>query len=123
MRLYSAAASRQTEDERERAIKDLDGELHAWWGEWSQVFSDPRSNSAVDTFEHIELQFSYHNSMTLVHRMARPGMPSYGWSDGLCLENSRAAIRMVNAVVAEGSEVASSGMLLWCDSTPPSLAH
>ncbi|KAF8251343.1 hypothetical protein K440DRAFT_614442 [Wilcoxina mikolae CBS 423.85] len=112
MRLYSASASRQTEEERERAIKDLDSSLRVWWSEWSQIFSDPR-NSAVDSFEHIELRFSYHNSMTLVHRMARPGMPSYGWSDEQCLENSRAAIRMINGVVAEGSEVASSGMLLW----------
>jgi len=122
MRLYSASASRQTEEERERAIKDLDAGLRVWWSEWSQIFSEPR-NSVADSFEHIELRFSYHNSMTLVHRMARPGMPSYGWSDEQCLENSRAAIRMINGVVAEGSEVASSGMLLWYFSLSPRHPH
>ncbi|CCX32977.1 Similar to Uncharacterized transcriptional regulatory protein C11D3.07c; acc. no. Q10086 [Pyronema omphalodes CBS 100304] len=112
VRLYSAAATRHTEEEREAAIKDLDTELRIWWKEWAQIFVTGR-NAGFDSFEYIELQFSYHNSMTLVHRMARPGMPSYGWSDEMCLENSRAAIRMINGVVAEGSEVASSGMLLW----------
>jgi hypothetical protein len=112
VRLYSASAARHSEDDRERAIKELDAELRDWWDEWSQIFT-VHTRKVVDSFEHIELQFSYHSSMTLVHRMARPGMPSYGWSDEQCLENARSAIRMINGVVAENSEMASSGMLLW----------
>jgi hypothetical protein len=114
VRLYSASATRHSEDERERAIKDLDAELRAWWDEWSQMFTaQKRDHRVVDFFEHVELQFSYHSSMTLVHRMSRPGMPSYGWSDEQCLENARSAIRIINDVVVENPEVASSGMLLW----------
>jgi hypothetical protein len=115
VRLYSASAARHSEDERERAIKELDAELRAWWDEWSQMFTEhtPHPRRVIDSFEHVELQFSYHSSMTLVHRMARPGMPCYGWSDEQCLENARSAIRIINEVAAESPEMAASGMLLW----------
>lgn len=68
VRLYSASAARHSVDDRERAIRELDAELRNWWDEWSQIFSADK-REYMDSFEHIELQFSYHSSMTLVHRM------------------------------------------------------
>jgi hypothetical protein len=114
VRLYSASAAKQNEDEREDAIKHLDVELRGWWNKWSSIFvSQNPGGSTIESFERIELQFSYHSSMALVHRMARPDMASYAWSDNLCLENARASIRMINTVVAQNEEIATGGMLLW----------
>jgi len=113
VRLYSASAARHSEEERERAIKELDADLREWWDEWSKIFT-VQNRKMIDSFEHIELQFSFYSSVTLVHRMARPGMPSYGWSDEQCLASARHAIQMIINIVADNPDMAQCGMLLWC---------
>lgn len=67
VRLYSASALRHSADELEQAVKELDAELRDWWDEWSNIFKLEKDHP--NSFEDIELQFSFFSSMTLVHRM------------------------------------------------------
>ncbi|TGZ79973.1 hypothetical protein EX30DRAFT_66309 [Ascodesmis nigricans] len=110
VKLYSASALRQTEREMAASIRDLDRALRDWWAEWEKDFDNEATRVS---FEYVELKFSYYSNMTLVHRMARPGMPDYAWSDKECLENARGAISTVNEVVERNAALATSGMLLW----------
>ncbi|KAL7270001.1 hypothetical protein RUND412_007302 [Rhizina undulata] len=126
VRLYSANSGKQSDEEREKAIIELDAELRRWWEEEKMFDKNGKGkekeaidgasgsgqrekNTALDSFSLMETRFSYFSNMTLVHRKARPG----GASEKICLESARECIRLINNVVENDVELANSGMLLW----------
>lgn len=132
IRLYSASATRLTDEERAKNITELDAELRRWWEEEKPIFfnkdgteadvsesADGRSEKLLDVFSKLELRFSYLCSLTLVHRTARPGMLAWATSEKICLDSARESIKIINEVVESNLDMANSGMIMWSVLPPP----
>ncbi|KAF8461998.1 fungal-specific transcription factor domain-containing protein [Kalaharituber pfeilii] len=70
------------------------------------------------SFSQLEILFSYHNSLMMVHRMA-PTVPSgitspaAAESSKICLASARISIQLINHAIVTNKALAASGMLLW----------
>lgn len=116
IRLYSAQAAMQSEHDLGVAILELDREVDGWWERWSDTvnyLNKDRSFKTIDLFEHVQLKFGYYSSVTLINRIARPGMAEYAQSQRKALESARAAIKMTMEVVASAPDLANTGLMLW----------
>ena len=109
LRLYSAVAQQQPEAERACAIEELDKAMNAWWDTTQRIIT-PTTTDAINAYEQLELKFSFHSAMTLIHRQSRP---SNTWSAAACLQHARAALQTVTDTIAGNLYAATSGMLLW----------
>jgi hypothetical protein len=116
VRLYSAQAAAQSQHDLEIAILELDREVDAWWEEHGEITDYERKGSpfrAIDYYEHVHLKFTYYTGVTLINRMARPGMSIYASSEQKALDSARAAIKLTMQAVANSPDLGNTGLLLW----------
>ena len=109
-RLYSATANASGPDERRAAVVELDGQLRRWSADNSKLKADWPPNIMEEKYVEVELRFTYHLSLLLIHRVDHG---SGTQSEDICLDSARNAIGAIQMTVAEDSDLAESGLLLW----------
>lgn len=109
-RLYSAAASACSSEERRTIIMSLDGELRQWSEETEKLNIDCASDILEEKYVELELRFNYYNSLLLIHRVDQGNGTQ---SEEICLDSARKAIASIQTAVSEDADLADSGLVLW----------
>lgn len=111
MRLYSASACRASDEERQRAAAELELDLRNWW---AQNGAGLEQLPAIGLFEQryieLEIKFSFHNSMIMIHRVNRAGGEL---SEAICLDSARMSVQLIKQTLATDNELADGSVLLW----------
>ncbi|KAF3934038.1 hypothetical protein ABW19_dt0202548 [Dactylella cylindrospora] len=111
MRLYSASACKASDEERQRAAKELELELRVWW---AQNGAGLQLIPSIGLFEkqylELEIKFSFHNSMIMIHRVNKGGGPL---SENICLNSARTSVQLIKQTLDVSNEAADGSVLLW----------
>ncbi|TGZ78428.1 hypothetical protein EX30DRAFT_373796 [Ascodesmis nigricans] len=152
--LYSAAASKKTDDELNDTIESLLPELEDWWSDfkhlahppsnativsaaspaWQKSHSNPNPSPISPTsfaspssttssgssstkithwelFQHLNIHFTYHNSLALILRIAKPTMRCH--SPSQLLSAARTSLQVALDVIKAHPDLGSSALPLW----------
>ncbi|EPS37561.1 hypothetical protein H072_8739 [Dactylellina haptotyla CBS 200.50] len=111
MRLYSASACRASDEDRQHAAKELELELRNWW---AQNGAGLQLIPSIGLFEkqylELEIKFSFHNSMIMIHRVNKGGGEL---SEAICLDSARTSVQLIKQTLEVNNEAADGSVLLW----------
>ncbi|KAF3929033.1 hypothetical protein ABW20_dc0102162 [Dactylellina cionopaga] len=111
MRLYSASACRASDEDRQHAAKELELELRNWW---AQNGAGLQLIPSIGLFEkqylELEIKFSFHNSMIMIHRVNKGGGEL---SEAICLDSARTSVQLIKQTLEVNHEAADGSVLLW----------
>ncbi|KAK6529940.1 hypothetical protein TWF281_009090 [Arthrobotrys megalospora] len=111
MRLYSASACRASDEDRQHAAKELELELRNWW---AQNGAGLQLIPSIGLFEkqylELEIKFSFHNSMIMIHRVNKGGGEL---SEAICLDSARTSVQLIKQTLEVNNDAADGSVLLW----------
>ncbi|EWC43735.1 hypothetical protein DRE_07395 [Drechslerella stenobrocha 248] len=111
MRLYSASACRASDEDRQHAAKELELELRNWWaqnGAGLQLI--PSIGLFQKQYLELEIKFSFHNSMIMIHRVNKGGGEL---SEAICLDSARTSVQLIKQTLEVNNQDADGSVLLW----------
>ncbi|RVD83604.1 uncharacterized protein DFL_007987 [Arthrobotrys flagrans] len=111
MRLYSASACKASDEDRQHASKELELELRNWW---AQNGAGLQLIPSIGLFEkqylELEIKFSFHNSMIMIHRVNKGGGEL---SEAICLDSARTSVQLIKQTLEVNNDAADGSVLLW----------
>ncbi|KAK6334599.1 hypothetical protein TWF718_010056 [Orbilia javanica] len=111
MRLYSASACKASDEDRQHASKELELELRNWW---AQNGAGLQLIPSIGLFEkqylELEIKFSFHNSMIMIHRVNKGGGEL---SEAICLDSARTSVQLIKQTLEVDNDAADGSVLLW----------
>lgn len=109
--LYSASACGASDEVRQRSVAELELELRDWW---EQNGAGLRLIPTIGLFEkqylELEIKFSYHNSMIMIHRVNKGGGKL---SEDICLTSARTSVQLIKQTLEVNNDAADGSVLLW----------
>jgi len=111
MRLYSASGCRASDEERQRAAAELELDLRNWWAQnGAGLEKMPTIGLFEQKYIEMEIKFTFHNSMIMIHRVNRGGGEL---SEAICLDSARTSVQLIKQTLTHNSGMADGSVLLW----------